>query len=168
MDAVAGIDLHRQLQTDRRTRLSLLNFPCERMLKIGLRMKYRALLSEGFQDLGKVEHRTGLLALALIEISVPRIKAHRVGFRIGPTSGTGRGCVKTWATRECAELFSPFPPSTATASAVLFLFNVIETKFLRESSASEFSHSLGQSRRFDGSPLRPARLSEAGQATPRS
>ena len=34
-----------------------------------------------------------------------------------------------------------------TARAVLFLFNVIETNFLRASSTSEFSHSLGQSRR---------------------
>jgi hypothetical protein len=35
-----------------------------------------------------------------------------------------------------------------TARAVLFLFNVIETNFLRASSASEFSHSLGQKRTF--------------------
>jgi hypothetical protein len=31
------------------------------------------------------------------------------------------------------------------ASAILFLFKVIETKFLRETSSSEFSHSLGRS-----------------------
>jgi hypothetical protein len=30
-----------------------------------------------------------------------------------------------------------------TPRAVLFLFNVIETNFLRSSSTSEFSHSLG-------------------------
>jgi hypothetical protein len=46
----------------------------------------------------------------------------------GLKSVLGPGCVKTCASRECAELFSPFPPSTATASAVLFPFNVIETK----------------------------------------
>src|SRR5258707_10493668 len=34
-----------------------------------------------------------------------------------------------------------------TARAVLFLFNVIETTFLRSSSTSEFSHSLGQNRK---------------------
>ncbi len=39
-------------------------------------------------------------------------------------------------------VFSLVPPSTATATAVLFLFNVIETKFLRASSTSESSHSL--------------------------
>src|ERR1700675_3504739 len=33
------------------------------------------------------------------------------------------------------------------ASAVVFLFNIIETKFLRASSSSEFSHSLGQNRK---------------------
>jgi hypothetical protein len=38
--------------------------------------------------------------------------------------------------------FLPFLLSTMTASAVLFLFNVIETKFLRASSTWEFSHSL--------------------------
>jgi hypothetical protein len=38
--------------------------------------------------------------------------------------------------------FLPFPLSTATASAVLFLFNVIETNFLRASSTLEFSHRL--------------------------
>jgi hypothetical protein len=39
------------------------------------------------------------------------------------------------------------------ARAVLFLFNVIETNVLRESSTSEFSHSLGQKRRFDRTPV---------------
>src|SRR5712672_3357845 len=38
--------------------------------------------------------------------------------------------------------FLPFPPSTTTASAVLFLFNVIETTFLRASSTSKYSHRL--------------------------
>src|SRR5882757_9194181 len=41
--------------------------------------------------------------------------------------------------------FLSFLLSTVTARAVLFLFNVIETNFLRASSASEFSHSLGSS-----------------------
>ncbi len=39
-----------------------------------------------------------------------------------------------------------------TARAVLLLFNVIETNFLRASSTSEFSHSLGPLR-ADGSPV---------------
>src|SRR5260370_30613105 len=38
------------------------------------------------------------------------------------------------------------------ARAVLFLFDVVKTNVLRESSTSEFSHSLGQSRRFDRTP----------------
>jgi hypothetical protein len=33
-----------------------------------------------------------------------------------------------------------------------FLFNVIETNVLRESSTSKFSHSLGQTRHFDRAP----------------
>jgi hypothetical protein len=37
-------------------------------------------------------------------------------------------------------------PSTVTASAVRFLFDVIETKFLRASSISEFSFSLDPER----------------------
>ena len=41
-------------------------------------------------------------------------------------------------------------PSTVTASAILFLFNVIETKFLRASSTSEFSHSLDPTRTWPG------------------
>src|SRR5258708_1894303 len=42
--------------------------------------------------------------------------------------------------------FLPCRPFDCAASAVLFLFNVIETKFLCASSTSEFSHSLGQTR----------------------
>src|SRR6267378_5819631 len=64
------------------------------------------------------------------------------------------GCVKTCASRECAELFSPLSPSTVTASAILFLFNVIETKFLRASSTSEFSHSLDPNRPYRDSVIR--------------
>jgi hypothetical protein len=64
-----------------------------------------------------------------------QIFAHVQGLLGCPLSGPA--CVKTRASGECAELFSPFP------SAVLFLFNVIETKFLRASSTSEFSHRLG-------------------------
>src|SRR5260221_12842423 len=41
-----------------------------------------------------------------------------------------------------------FRLSTAPARAVLFLFNVIETSVLRESRTSEFSHSLGQRRKW--------------------
>src|SRR5713226_8282113 len=52
------------------------------------------------------------------------------------------GCVKTCTSRECAELFSLFSSFDVTARAVLLLFNVIETNFLRASSTSEFSHSL--------------------------
>src|SRR5258708_7737428 len=58
------------------------------------------------------------------------------------TSVDDPACVKTCASRECAELFSPFLLSTVTASVVLFLINQIETNFLRVSSTSEFSHSL--------------------------
>jgi hypothetical protein len=42
--------------------------------------------------------------------------------------------------------FLSFLLSTVTARAVLFLFNVIERKFLRASSRPEFSHNLGPSR----------------------
>jgi hypothetical protein len=49
--------------------------------------------------------------------------------------------------------FLPFLLSTMTASAVLFLFNVIETKFLRASSTWEFSHSLDPMP-MDGDPSR--------------
>jgi hypothetical protein len=52
-------------------------------------------------------------------------------------------------------VFSSVPPSTVTASAVLFLFNVIETIFLHARSTSEFSHSLGQTR----TSTRPNRMS---------
>src|SRR5229473_2249997 len=55
----------------------------------------------------------------------------------------------------------PIAATRATASAVLFLFNVIETKFLRASSTSEFSHRLDPDRTFRSlalrRPLRPHR-----------
>src|SRR5882724_4026256 len=44
--------------------------------------------------------------------------------------------------------FLSFLLSTVTARAVLFLFNVIETNFLRASPTSEFSHSLDPYRTF--------------------
>src|SRR5258706_15565517 len=44
--------------------------------------------------------------------------------------------------------FLSFLLSTVTARAVLLLFNVIETNFLRVSSTSEFSHSLDPKRTF--------------------
>ncbi len=53
-----------------------------------------------------------------------------------------RPCENVRAQRMRRIVFSLVPPSTATATAVLFLFNVIETKFLRASSTSESSHSL--------------------------
>jgi hypothetical protein len=49
---------------------------------------------------------------------------------------------KREALRDSASAVSPIRFTTGTA--VLFLFNVIETKFLRASSTSEFSHRLGQ------------------------
>jgi hypothetical protein len=52
------------------------------------------------------------------------------------------GCVKTLTRREAAELFLSFRLSMAPATAVLFIFGVIETNVLPESWASEFSHSL--------------------------
>jgi hypothetical protein len=61
-------------------------------------------------------------------------------FRIDP------GCVKTPTRGECAELFSIFSSFDVRARAVFFLFNVIETNVLRESSALEFSHSLDPKR----------------------
>jgi hypothetical protein len=79
-------------------------------------------------------------------------------------SQMGPAGVKTCASRECAELFSPFPVSTATASAVLFLFNVIETNFLRASSTLEFSHRLGQVRKcpcLHGTSVAPSRADVA-------
>ncbi len=54
-----------------------------------------------------------------------------------------RLCENVHERRMCRIVFSLF--STVTARAVLFLFNVIETNFLRASSTSEFSHSLGRS-----------------------
>src|SRR5258708_2409113 len=74
------------------------------------------------------------------------------------TSAVGPGCVKTCTRKECAELFSPFSLSTVTASTVLFLFNVIETKFLRASPTWEFSHSLGH--------LRPKSTTQVTSAAP--
>src|SRR5258705_2334228 len=79
------------------------------------------------------------------------------GHRVAVTLDTKvliQGCVKTRSSRECAELFSLFSSSTVTARAVLFLFNVIETNFLRASSTSELSHSLGH---FQTSSRVPAR-----------
>src|SRR5450631_3463362 len=70
-----------------------------------------------------------------------------------------QGCVKTSTSRERTELFSLFAFLTAPDNAVLFLFNLFEANVLRASPTSEFSHSLGQSRRFrdaegkSGSPL---------------
>jgi hypothetical protein len=39
---------HRQLHSDGRIRLRMVNFPSKRVLKISLRMKYWSLLCEGF------------------------------------------------------------------------------------------------------------------------
>src|SRR6266566_5314278 len=55
----------------------------------------------------------------------------------------GPGCVKTCTSRECAELFSLFSSFDGDCQSGSFLFNVIETDFLRASPTSEFSHSLG-------------------------
>src|SRR5258705_11499637 len=63
-------------------------------------------------------------------------------------SHMGRGCVKRARAENAQNCFLSFLFSTVTARAVLFLFNVIETNFLRASSASEFSHSLGQKRKL--------------------
>ena len=81
-----------------------------------------------------------------------------VSFSTGEMSEMGPGCVKTCTRKECAELFSPFSLSTVTASTVLFLFNVIETKFLRASPTWEFSHSLGH--------LRPKSTTQVTSAAP--
>src|SRR5258705_13994145 len=62
-------------------------------------------------------------------------------------SHMGRGCVKRARAENAQNCFLSFLLSTVTARAVLFLFNVIETNFLRASSTSEFSHSLGQNRK---------------------
>src|SRR5258705_3253702 len=63
-------------------------------------------------------------------------------------SHMGRGCVKRARAENAQNCFLSFLLSTVTARAVLFLFNVIETNFLRASSTSEFSHSLGQNRKY--------------------
>jgi hypothetical protein len=52
------------------------------------------------------------------------------------------GYVETPTRGECAELFSLFSSFDDPCRAVLFLFNVIETKVPRESSRSESPHSL--------------------------
>jgi hypothetical protein len=49
------------------------------------------------------------------------------------------------------------------ATAVIFLFNVLETKVLRESLSSEFSHGLGHKRK-SGSPVPSRKQEEALQA----
>ena len=61
-------------------------------------------------------------------------------------SGCGTACVKTCASRECAELFSPFSCFDCDCQCCSFLFNVIETNFLRASSTLEFSHRLDTKR----------------------
>jgi hypothetical protein len=78
-------------------------------------------------------------------------------------SAKGPGCVKTCTLGECAELFSLFSPFDGACQSGSFLIQrnrnkrstrfVIETNVLRESSTSEFSHSLGQKRRFDRTPV---------------
>src|SRR6266446_491693 len=64
------------------------------------------------------------------------------------SSPRNRLCEKRARAENAQNCFLSFLLSTVTARAVLFLFNVIETNFLRASSTSEFSHSLGQKRRF--------------------
>jgi hypothetical protein len=63
------------------------------------------------------------------------------------------GCVKTRLSRGRAELFSQLPSASSTTSAIGIRNDEIEMEILRASSASEFSHSLGQSRHFDGLPM---------------
>jgi hypothetical protein len=74
------------------------------------------------------------------------------GHRVAVTLDTKvliQGCVKTCTRRERAELFSlSLPLPTVTGRSLLFLFNAIETNFLRASSTSEFLHSLGQKRKW--------------------
>jgi hypothetical protein len=52
------------------------------------------------------------------------------------------GCVKTRASRARAELFSLFSSLNCQRQRFLFLLKIFEINFLRESRASEFSHSL--------------------------
>src|SRR6266446_8029469 len=65
------------------------------------------------------------------------------------SSPRNRLCEKRARAENAQNCFLSFLLSTVTARAVLFLFNVIETNFLRASSTSEFSHGLGQKRRFE-------------------
>jgi hypothetical protein len=64
----------------------------------------------------------------------PNRMAHRSSF--AARCSADRNPLKTRARRECAELFSTFPLSTATATASAVLF-LIETPFLRASSTSK-------------------------------
>src|SRR6266446_10890667 len=70
------------------------------------------------------------------------------GHRVAVTLDTKvliQGCVENVPEQRMRRIvFSLYLLSMVTARAVLFLFNVIETNFLRASSTSEFSHSLGQ------------------------
>jgi hypothetical protein len=56
----------------------------------------------------------------------------------------GPGCVKTRLSRGRAELFSQLLSASSTTSAIGIRNDEIEMEILRASSASEFSHSLGQ------------------------
>src|SRR5260370_17043102 len=65
---------------------------------------------------------------------------------MGASCLTMRGQKHVPQTVNAQNCFPSFLLSTVTARAVLLLFNVIETNFLRASSTSEFSHSLGHQR----------------------
>src|SRR6266446_3678378 len=62
------------------------------------------------------------------------------------SSPRNRLCEKPARAENAQNCFLSFLLSTVTARAVLFLFNVIETNFLRASPTSEFSHSLDPER----------------------
>src|SRR5260221_10520627 len=70
----------------------------------------------------------------------PNRMAHLSSFAARRSSGSHP--LKTRASRECAELFSPFSSFDCDCQCCSFLFNVIETTFLRASSASKYSHTL--------------------------
>jgi hypothetical protein len=61
----------------------------------------------------------------------------------GEMSALGRGCVKTCAREEGAELFSLSLLPTVAHSVFVYQIDEVRTKVVSANSTSEFSHSLG-------------------------
>jgi len=78
------------------------------------------------------------------EPSAPQVATAGADFANGRDFRPGPGCVKKCTSGEMRRIvFFLFFLRTVDARAVLFLFNVIETNFLRASFDIGVSHSLG-------------------------